>query len=222
MTKHFTLIAILVAGFIAAAPTVHSQTASVDYGLTTGEFFNEGTRVANGAGLFELGYFTGYTDVSGLGYFSGKDYSTLRGSFNLLPDSATGVQGNDGQFYQTVDLLSTPGGTRLFAWVFGTAPASAAANWSIISGTIGGSQPSDAAWLAVAPGDPTFNYIELGTVNNVLYARSNPGNSLVPSNFYDPSGANVSVVPEPKTYFLLLIGGAVLLWRARLRCRRAS
>jgi len=217
----FTPILAIGLSIFAALPEAQSQSATLDYGLTTGEFYNEGVMVSDGDGLFELGYFTDYTDGAGVGYFSGKDYSTLRSSFSLLPSSATPVQ-IDGQFYQTVDLLTTPGGTRLFAWVFNTTAASTTANWSIISGVIGGTEASDISWVAVAPGDPTYNFIELGTMNNLIYAKSNPGNSLLANSTYSPDGADVSVVPEPQISYLLFAGAGLILWRVRARWRKAA
>jgi hypothetical protein len=189
----------------------------VDYGLLEGRFLNEGDIVANNQGLFELGTFAGYSDGVGAGYFTGKDYSTLRSSFNLFPSSTTAVQ-LDGQIYQTVDLLGTAGGTRLFAWVFSTTTATPSSNWTIVSGVVGGTSSYDAAWLAAAPGDPVFNYIELGTTNNFMYANSNPGNSLLPNATFNAEGADISVVPEPSAISLIALSGAALAsWRARRR-----
>lgn len=189
----------------------------VDYGLLEGYFLNEGGLVDDGDGRFELGLFSGYTDGAGASYFSGKDYSTLRSSFSPFATSVTAVQLN-GQIFQTVDLLGTAGGTRLFAWVFSTTAASSSGNWSVLSGVVGGVSPYDAAWLAVSPGDPNFNYIELGTTNNFMYANSNPGNNLQPNSFFSIEGADVSVVPEPGTLSLLFLGAfGVAAWRVRRR-----
>lgn len=184
-----------------------SQGAFVDYGLTLGTFNNSGTVVPSGSGLFELGVFSGYNDTLGTAFFTGKDYSTLRSSWTSFPDSITSIDGTGG-FYKTVDLLSTPVGTRLFAWGFSTAPASPSANWTIISGTIGDAGTYGPAWLAVAPADITVNSIEVGTLNNFMYANSNPGNAFQ-ANSVAPSelSANVNVVPEPSTYALLTLAG---------------
>ena len=178
-----------------------SNAAFVDYGLTLGEFDNVGSLLING-GRFELGTFTGYTDGAGASYFTGKTYTDLRTSYVLYGDSVSTTD-TAGQFYTTVNLLTTPTNARLFAWAFSTTTASSSANWSIVSGTIGGATAYDPLWLAVASTDSTVNAIEIGVTSNVLYANSNPGNTLAPSIVYDPSGANLSVVPEPATWALL-------------------
>jgi len=193
-----------------------SNAATIDYSLILGKFYNVGSLVANG-GLFELGTFTGYTDAAGASYFTGKDYSALSTSFVLYGDSVSTTDVN-GQFYTTVDLLSTPTNTRLFAWAFSTPTASASANWSVVSGTIGGASIYDAQWLAVASTDPTVNAIEIGVTSNVLYANSNGGNALVPSTTFDPSGANLSVVPEPATSLLVALSlTTMMVFRRRNR-----
>lgn len=207
----------LISGVLLLPSTRALAQNQVDYGLLEGQFYNEGLLVGNGSGRFELGTFSGYSDGTGAGYFTGKDYSTLRSSFNPFASSVTSVQ-TDGQIFQTVDLLGTAGGTRLFAWVFSSTTASAGANWTIVSGVVGGTSSYAAAWLAVAPGDPQFNYIELGTVNNFMYANSNPGNSLQPNSFFSTEGADISVVPEPHTLPLVALSAAGLAaWRLRRR-----
>lgn len=214
-----TQISLLAAGVVALSSSTFAQN-QVDYGLLEGQILNEGSVLANGEGLFELGTFAGYSDGVGASYFTGKDYNTLRSSFNLFPSSVTAVQA-DGQMYQTVDLLGTAGGTRLFAWVFSSPTATPLSNWTVISGVVGGTSSYDAAWLAVAPGDPTFNYIELGTTNNFMYANSNPGNSL-PSNItYSAAGADIALVPEPSAISLIALSGVALAaWRIRVRWGR--
>ena len=185
-----------------------SQAAFVDYGLTLGTFNNNGTTVASGSGLFELGVFTGYNDSLGTTYFTGKDYATLRGSWNAFTGSGSAIDGSGGFYVGAVDLLTTAANTRLFAWGFSTTTASPSANWSIISGTIGDSSAYGPVWLAVAPADITVNAIELGTTYNFLYANSSVGNALQ-ANSLAPSelSANLSVVPEPSTYALLTLAG---------------
>lgn len=215
MNNARTLI-LCAAAVFASAGMAAAQNAQVDYGLLQGQFYNENSLVGDGDGLFELGVFSGYSDAAGTGYFSGKDYSTLRSSFTPFSTSLTAVQ-NNGQFYQSVDLLSTPANTRLFAWVFSTTSASSSANWTILSGTIGGSSPYDPLWLAVAPGDPTVNSIELGVISNVMYANSSPGNSLVENQTITLDGADISVVPEPGIVGLLGLGAVAVGWASRRR-----
>ena len=89
MRKFLTLVTVLL--------TVQfSNAAQVDYGLTFGTFLNQGSLVISG-GRFELGTFTGYTDVSGTAFFTGKDYATLRSSYVLYGDSVTTTD-TSGQF----------------------------------------------------------------------------------------------------------------------------
>ncbi len=190
----------------------------VDYGLLEGFFFNEGVQLTEDEGRFELGIFTGYSDAQGTSFFSGKDYTTLRGSFTPFASSITALQAG-GQMYQPVELVGATEGTRLFAWVFSTTAASESANWTIMSGVIGGSGPTDASWFVPTP--PLIPFIELGTTGNFLYANSNPGNSLTPNEFL-PIGADISVVPEPATTYLLIAGAAVFAWRLRSRFRKTS
>jgi hypothetical protein len=208
---------------IAALVTIPSPSpaAFVDYGLTLGTFNNEGSVVASGSGLFELGVFSGYTDSLGASYFTGKDYSNLRSSWSSFAGSSSAIDASGG-FYVTVDLVSTVANTRLFAWGFSTPTASEAANWTIISGEIGGTSAYAPVWLAVAPADITVNAIELGTTHNVMYANSNPGNAFQP-NTVAPSelSANISVVPEPSTYALLSLAGLALGGYAARRRLRA-
>lgn len=217
--KKFPLSLLAVTGLSFALASDSLSQNQVDYGLLEGQFLNNGAVVGDGLGLFELGTFAGYTDGAGAGYFSGKDYSVLRSSFNAFGTSLVAVQ-TAGQTFQTVDLLGTAGGTRLFAWVFSSTTPQSGANWTVVSGVVGGGSSYDAAWLAVAPGDPTFNYIELGTVNNFMYANSDPGNALAPSTVYSLEGANISVVPEPKVISLIALSAVALAsWRSRRRWR---
>jgi hypothetical protein len=211
---------ILASGILAILPR-QSEAAFVDYGLTTGTFINNGSVVSSGSGLFELGVFSGYNDTLGTSFFTGKDYATLRGSWTAFAGSSTAIDSTGGFYVSAVDLLSTPVNTRLFAWGFSTVTASASANWSIISGEIGGTSIYAPVWLAVAPADITVNAIELGTTHNVIYAKSNPGNSLQ-ANTIAPSelSANVTVVPEPSTYALLSLAAAALGGFAIRRRRR--
>jgi hypothetical protein len=199
-----------------------SPAAFVDYGLTLGTFKNEGSVVASGSGLFELGVFSGYNDTLGASYFTGKNYSTLRSSWTPFAGSSSAIDASGGFYVGAVDLVTTAANTRLFAWGFSTPTASEAANWTIISGEIGGTSAYAPVWLAVAPADITVNAIELGTTHNVMYANSNPGNAFQ-SNAVAPSelSANISVVPEPSTYALLSLAGLALGGYAARRRRRA-
>ncbi len=199
---------ILTSAFIFHSSNVHS--ASVDFGLTLGSLLNNGS--VQSGGLIELGTFSGYTDGLGLGFFTGSSYSTLRSSFTSLGSGLTDSVGN---VYETVDLGSTASNTRLFAWAFTSGSASSTANWSIISGTIGGGGDYNPMWLAVAPSDITINTIEIGVTSNVLYANSDSSNSLVAVG--TPPSANLNLVPEPSTYALMAIGGLVLFFIARRR-----
>jgi hypothetical protein len=200
----------------------NSPAAFVDYGLTLGTFKNEGSVVASGSGLFELGVFSGYNDTLGTSYFTGKNYSTLRSNWTSFAGSSSTIDASGGFYVSAVDLAATAANTRLFAWGFSTPTASEAANWTIISGEIGGTSAYAPVWLAVAPADITVNAIELGTSHNVMYANSNPGNAFQP-NTVAPSelSANISVVPEPSTYALLSLAGLALGGYAARRRRRA-
>ena len=217
--KKTILLAAVSALVIIPSP---SPAAFVDYGLTLGTFKNEGSVVADGSGLFELGVFSGYNDTLGASYFTGKNYSTLRSSWTSFAGSSSAIDASGGFYVGAVDLVTTAANTRLFAWGFSTPTASESANWTIISGEIGGSSAYAPVWLAVAPSDITVNAIELGTLHNVMYANSNAGNALQ-ANTLAPSelSANVSVVPEPSTYALLSLAGLALGGYAARRRLRA-
>jgi hypothetical protein len=207
---------------LIAALTVNVEAAQVDFGMTLGVVNNNGSLLAN-SGSFQLGTFSGYTDVAGAGYFTGKDYATLFAAFtpfSLIPPSSTPTDAI-GQFFYSYDTASTSAGTRLFNWAYSTTTASSSANWSIASGTIGGSGDYNTAWLAVAPSDTTVNTIELGINSNVLYAQSAPATSFSPNTSFDPNGVNLNLVPEPSTYALLALSGLAFGGYVLRRRRRA-
>ncbi len=209
------LTLLLVAGALSGL-----QAAQVDIGITLGGVVNAGGPVQNAR--VELGTFTGY-DNSGLSWFAGKSYSTLRSSYVSLlniDDPQALVTDNLGQFYGAFDTVSTPLNTRLFAWIFDSSTASSLANWAIISG---GGNPTgsnasvyDPMWLALSPSAGEINPIEAATIYSLIYASSG-GASLVPTSTYDPEGANISLVPEPSTGALMMIGAAGLVALRRLR-----
>ena len=188
--------------------------------MTLGVVNNNGSLLQSG-GLFQLGTFSGYNDVTGAAYFTGKDYATLSAAFTSLALLAgDGKTDNLGQFYFSFDLASTAVSTRLFSWSYSTVAASESANWTIASGVIGGAGDYNAAWLSVAPADTTVNVIELGINSNVLYAKSSTGINFSSNTSFDPNGANLNLVPEPSTYALLAmsalgLGGYVVRRRNR-------
>jgi hypothetical protein len=216
LTKNLILSAVAVVGLLS---TTSSHGAQVDYGMTLGEVINDG--VANVGGSWQLGTFSGYTDATGAAFFTGKDYATLQSSW--LPFAGSdAVTDSLGQFYQSVDLGATAANTRLFAWGYSTPTASASANWSILSGTIGGLTIYDGVWLAPSPSAIDVNVIELGVTSNVLYANNDPGNALVANSVAPGEGsADIVLVPEPSTYALLSLAGIALGGYAARRRRRA-
>lgn len=193
------------------------KAAQVDIGITLGSVIGASGVISNAR--VELGTFTSYSDVTGLGYFSGKDYNTLRSSFTLLNnlDNSTNTD-SLGNYYGAYDTASTASGTRLFAWIFSSASASSNANWAIISGGGTGANAStyNPVWLAVAPAAVDVNVIEAATVYTQIYAATS-GASLVANTTIDPEGVNISLVPEPSTGALMMIGAAGLVALRRLR-----
>lgn len=193
------------------------KAAQVDIGITLGSVIGASGVISNAR--VELGTFTSYSDVTGLGYFSGKDYNTLRSSFTLLNnlDNSTNTD-SLGNYYGAYDTASTASGTRLFAWIFSSASASSNANWAIISGGGTGANAStyNPVWLAVAPAAVDVNVIEAATVYTQIYAATS-GASLVANTTIDPEGVNISLVPEPSTGALMMIGAVGLVALRRLR-----
>jgi hypothetical protein len=210
MKKTLTIISIL-------AASLPGFSAQLDLQLTLGVLQNNGVNLNNG-GLFQIGTFSEYTDGSGTGYFLGKNYDTLRSSFTSLNilDAAPTQTDSSAQFFGSFAGAETPANTRLFGWVFSSTSASSSANWAIVSGTIGGTTLYDQAWLAPAPSALDAAQIELGVTSNLIYA-STSGSALVPNTTFDPSGANLNLVPEPSTYALMALGGLVLFFIARRR-----
>jgi hypothetical protein len=204
------------------AAAIHSQGAQVDFGMTLGVVNNNGSLLAN-SGLFQVGTFSGYNDGLGASYFTGKDYATLSGAFSAFTLSGSDPTTTDafGNYYNSYETGSTVAGTRLFSWIYSTTTASPSANWTIVSGPIGGTSPFDAQWLAVAPLSTDVNVIELGINSNVLFAQSNPGIAFSPNTSVDPDGVNLNLVPEPSTYALLGLAGLALGGYAARRRRRA-
>jgi hypothetical protein len=187
---------------------LQSQSAQVDYGLTLGSFLNG--QSTNSGGLFQLGTFSGYTDSAGTAFFTGKDYSALQAAWQPFAGSDVTTDAL-GQFYQSVDLLTTATDTRLFAWGFSAPTANSTTDWAIISGTIGGLSIYDTVWLAPSPSAIDVNVIELGVTSNVLYAGSNVGNTLVANSVAPSEGSahiSLSTAPEPPSSSPFLPPGA--------------
>jgi hypothetical protein len=165
-----------------------------------------------------LGTFTGYTDVLGIGFFTGKDYTTLVSSFvgltNLDSQLVTDSVGN---YYGAFDTASTTAGTRLFAWFYDSVSPSGSANWAVVSGGNSGSNESvyNPLWLAVAPAAVEVNVIEVGTLYSKIYASSGPSISILSNSSIDPEGANIALIPEPSSFSLVLLGGALMCLRRR-------
>jgi len=195
------------------------QAAQVDIGLTTGRV-TDGASFLNGTAV-RVGVFTGYTDVLGVGFFTGKTYSDLNSTFTALVEmnSASEVTASGGQFNLSYDTASNAAGTRLFAWLFDSAAPLASSNWAIISGGGNPSGPSastfDPNWLAVAPTAIDVNIVEMGNIYSKIFASSGAGVSLSPSTAFDPEGANIVLIPEPSTFSLILLSGAFVALRRR-------
>ena len=190
-----------------------ANAAQIDLGLTLGQTVNtQGNPViAN----LTVGSFTGYTDSLGTAFFSGKNYATLLSSFVTVPEVAsTLLTSSAGDFYGSFDLGSMATNTRLFALVstLGATPSS----FAFISGTIGGTDAYSPMWLAPASTATDVNIIEMGTTFSYMYA----GNAVLSaSTAFDPSGANIALIPEPSSASLLALGMAGLV---ALRARRKS
>lgn len=207
---------------ILLAASVYTQAAQVDLGMTLGVVNNNGSLLSN-SGLFQLGTFSGYNDTLGANFFTGKDYATLLGSFTALAIIGTDPTTTDnfGGYYNSYDTASTAAGTRFFSWIYSSTTPLSTVNWAILSGTIGGADPFDQQWLAVAPSSLDLNSIELGINSNVFYSKSNAGTSFSPNASLDPNGVNVNLVPEPSTYALLAMGALALGGYVIRRRRRA-
>ena len=193
------------------------KAAQVDIGITLGSVVGS-SGIINDARI-ELGTFSGYSDVTGLGYFGGKDYATLRSSFTLLSNLDNSTQTDvNGNYYGAYDTASTSSGTRVFAWIFSSSTASSSANWAVISGGASGPNSSvyNPVWLAVAPAAVEVNIIEAATIYTQIYS-STPGASIVLNSSIDPEGADISLVPEPSTGALMMIGAVGLVALRRLR-----
>lgn len=216
------LLNLIAVGVFGVLGTLHA--AQVDLGITLGSVLGAGNTVLSDARV-ELGTFSGYSDSSGnlnASYFNGKDYNTLRSSYTSLLVAGSNPLRTDssGGIYTSIDLASTTVGTRLFAWIHSTSTASSSANWALITG---GANPSGALaeaynpmWLAVAPSASDLNIIEAATIYTQI-AASSPGASIIANTSLDPDGANISLVPEPSTGALMMIGAAGLVALRRLR-----
>jgi len=203
-------------GIITTVLTVCALTANaaqIDLGLTLGNTVNTAGNpvIAN----LTVGTFTGYTDTLGTAFFSGKNYATLVSSFVTVPEaSSASLTSSAGDFYGSFDLGSMATSTRLFALVstLGATPSS----FAFISGTIGGTDAYSPMWLAPSSAATDVNIIEMGTTFSYIYA----GNAVLsPSTVFDPSGANIALIPEPSSASLLALGMAGLV---ALRARRKS
>jgi len=174
MKKILTILSLTLASLAA-------QAAQVDVGFTLGKVTSSSIVLPNAS--FEVGIFSGYTDATGLGWFSGKDYNTLRASWTSFTEvSATPSltkTDNVGQFYGSYDLGSTALGTRLFAWVQNNAtPSASATAWAVLSGTINGTDDYSPVWLAPSPTEVTPPVIEAATTYSRIYSGLNA--TLVP------------------------------------------
>ena len=198
--------------------------AVVDLGFTLGVVNYQGVTLTGQ--LIRVGTFSGYSDsgsTGGLAWFSGKDHATLLSSFSPLSLQGTATtnaffvdeSANPiAQYYGSYDLGSTAQNTRIFAWIYsGTTTSSPA--WALLSGTIGGSGDFNTSWLAVAPTDITVNVIEAAVTETVVYS-SNPVGASVSATGIDNNG-NLTLVPEPSTGALMMIGAAGLVALRRLR-----
>jgi hypothetical protein len=208
----------IVAAICATLGQLSMQAAQVDIGITLGSVTGANGNILQDAKV-ELGVFSAYTDAAGAGYFSGKNYTTLRSSFTLLNNlDSSLVTDALGNYYGAFDTATTASGTRLFAWIFDTNDAATATSWAIVSG--GGSGPNatiyNPVWLAVAPAAVENNIIEAATIYTQIFA-STPGASIVLNSTIDPEGADISLVPEPSTGALMMIGAAGLVALRRLR-----
>ena len=216
MKKILTVLALAMATLVA-------QAAQIDVGLTTGRVTSTSLALPNAS--FEVGVFSGYTDATGLSWFSGKDYNTLRGSWTSFAEiSSPSLTKTDsvGQFYGSYDLGSTALNTRIFAWVQNAAtPSSSATAWAVISGTIGASDIYSPMWLAPSSTATDVNIIEAGQTVTLKFAGVNA--TIVPSSEFDATGANLNfqlaAVPEPSVASLLALGTVGLV---ALRARRKS
>ncbi len=198
------------------------RAAQVDLGITLGYVLGSSASVISDARV-ELGTFAGYSDSTGVSaYFSGKDWTTLRGSFTSLLEisSPQALNASAGQYYGSFDTVSTAANTRLFAWIHSATTPLASANWAVITG---GANPTGVSnlvynpmWLAVAPSAGEINIIEAATIYTQVVASSG-GASIISSSTFDPEGANISLVPEPSTSALLMIGSVGLVAMRRLR-----
>jgi len=214
MKKTLTVLALALASLAA-------QAAQVDVGFTLGQVTSSSTVLPNAS--FEVGIFSGYSDATGLSWFSGKDYATLRASWTGFTEGGSLVRTDStGIFYGSYDLGSTPINTRLFAWIQnGATPSASATAWAVLSGTISGSDDYSPVWLAPSPSEVTPPVIEAATTFSRIYSGLNA--TLVPSSAQDPNGANLNfqlaAVPEPSVASLFALGTVGLV---ALRARRKS
>ena len=198
------------------------RAAQVDLGITLGYVLGSGASVISDARV-ELGTFAGYSDSTGLSsYFSGKDWTTLRASFTSLLEisSPQALNASSGQYYGSFDTVSTAANTRLFAWIHSSTTPLASANWAVITGGANPTGSNDSVfnpmWLAVAPSAGEINIIEAATIYTQVVASSG-GASIIGTSEFDPEGANISLVPEPSTGALMMIGAVGLVALRRLR-----
>ena len=116
---------------------------------------------------------------------------------NLMVNNFLGIQGSTfGQIVGISSTFCTPG-TELDVWVFNNANPALATEWGIYSSTSGWAFPQ-------ALGS---NTLTTTTLNDVIRG-STEGNG----NF---ALSNISVVPEPGSWLLLMVGAAVMVGRRR-------
>lgn len=206
------------AAALLLCPTVHSQ--SMDYGMVAAFIQSPASTVVIGGG-FQL---LGVTPSSGFNP-AGASLSAILSTANMLSVAgsiSTIDVANPGQFY-TSGLLTTwstggtiPSGTQLYV-LASTSASFSPAPWALVTGT-------DVGWFSPNPTDPFgSSIIEMSLANNSIIAAG-PGGAYfgsTPGTLVSPGDANLTLVPEPSTYALLVLGGVALGGYALRRRRQA-